>query len=251
MSDAISPVSRSGLRPAAGQRRLVKDRAPRSRRMTSGEQFRRAAAGKASGTEASDLGPGAAGGDRSRPGGIALGGRGLPQRLGSASGLSRHAGLQQQAGAPRDATRTMPLLALDQLAAAVAAIPMTVRSSLMPRTSCGAPMAVRMFTVDDGWGWIFTAVEHWNAECVGWHVCKRGDRFRRPAADLHEASRACMDAIAAVRGSGASLADGSRLPVSVVPLHATRCKFWGIQPSKSFVGERADQLASPSGAIAR
>ena len=22
-----------------------------------------------------------------------------------------------------------------------------------------------------------TAVEHWNAECVGWHVCKRGDRF--------------------------------------------------------------------------
>ena len=32
---------------------------------------------------------------------------------------------------------------------------------------------VRVFTVDDGWGWIFTAVEHWNAECVGWHVCKR------------------------------------------------------------------------------
>ena len=36
---------------------------------------------------------------------------------------------------------------------------------------------VRVFTVDDGWGWIFTAIEHWNAECVGWHVCKRGDRF--------------------------------------------------------------------------
>ena len=30
---------------------------------------------------------------------------------------------------------------------------------------------------DDGWGWIFTAVEHWNAECVGWHVCKVGSRF--------------------------------------------------------------------------
>ena len=26
---------------------------------------------------------------------------------------------------------------------------------------------VRVFTVDDGWGWIFTAIEHWNAECVG------------------------------------------------------------------------------------
>ena len=32
---------------------------------------------------------------------------------------------------------------------------------------------VRVFTVDDGWGWIFTAVEHWNAG----PVCKRGDRF--------------------------------------------------------------------------
>ena len=41
----------------------------------------------------------------------------------------------------------------------------------MPRTSCDR------WQVDDGWGWIFTAVEHWNAECVGWHVCKRGDRF--------------------------------------------------------------------------
>jgi putative transposase len=25
--------------------------------------------------------------------------------------------------------------------------------------------------------WIFSAVEHWNAECVGWHVCKVGSRF--------------------------------------------------------------------------
>lgn len=35
----------------------------------------------------------------------------------------------------------------------------------------------RVMTVEDGYGWIFVAVEHWNAECVGWHVCKRGDRF--------------------------------------------------------------------------
>ena len=40
--------------------------------------------------------------NRSRPGGIALGGRGLPQGLGSASGLSRHSGCPQ-AGAPPDA----------------------------------------------------------------------------------------------------------------------------------------------------
>jgi len=35
----------------------------------------------------------------------------------------------------------------------------------------------RVFTLDEGWVWIFTAVEHWNAECVGWHVCKKGDRY--------------------------------------------------------------------------
>ena len=36
---------------------------------------------------------------------------------------------------------------------------------------------VRVFTLDDGWGWIFAAVEHGNAECMGWHVCKVGSRF--------------------------------------------------------------------------
>lgn len=35
----------------------------------------------------------------------------------------------------------------------------------------------RVFTLDDGWVWIFTAVDHWNAECVGWHVCKTGNRY--------------------------------------------------------------------------
>lgn len=32
-------------------------------------------------------------------------------------------------------------------------------------------------TVEDGWVWLFTAIEHWNAECVGWHVAK-GDCTR-------------------------------------------------------------------------
>ena len=77
---------------------------------------------------------------------------------------------------------------------------------------------VRVFTVDDGWGWIFTAVEHWNAECVGWHVCKRGDRFAALQPISHGACRAVwLDR--GRRGSGAGLADGSRLPVSVGPLH--------------------------------
>lgn len=36
---------------------------------------------------------------------------------------------------------------------------------------------MRVETVDDGWVWIFLTVEHWNAEVMGWHVTKRGDRF--------------------------------------------------------------------------
>ena len=40
-----------------------------------------------------------------------------------------------------------------------------------PRAQTRLPLAMR------GWGWIFAAVEHWNAECVGWHVCKVGSRF--------------------------------------------------------------------------
>ena len=36
---------------------------------------------------------------------------------------------------------------------------------------------VRVFTADDGWVWTFAAVNHWNAECVGWHVCKVASRF--------------------------------------------------------------------------
>ena len=92
---------------------------------------------------------------------------------------------------------------------------------------------VRVFTVDDGWGWIFTAVEHWNAECAGWRLQARRP-LRRPAADLHGACRAVwLDR--GRRGSGAGLADGSRLPLSD---HFTnQIKFWGIQPSYAFVAE--------------
>ena len=35
----------------------------------------------------------------------------------------------------------------------------------------------KVFTYDEGYAWIFVAIEHWNAECMGWHVCKKGDRF--------------------------------------------------------------------------
>jgi transposase InsO family protein len=37
--------------------------------------------------------------------------------------------------------------------------------------------AARVMTVEDGNCWIFAVVEHWNAECLGYRVCKHGDRL--------------------------------------------------------------------------
>ena len=37
---------------------------------------------------------------------------------------------------------------------------------------------VRVLTDDDGWVWAFAAVDHWNTEWVGWHVCKEGHARR-------------------------------------------------------------------------
>lgn len=36
---------------------------------------------------------------------------------------------------------------------------------------------LRIETEEDGWIWVFAAVEHWNAECVGCHIAKIGSRF--------------------------------------------------------------------------
>lgn len=35
----------------------------------------------------------------------------------------------------------------------------------------------KVWTELDGWIWLFTVVEHWNSECLGFHVTKRGNRF--------------------------------------------------------------------------
>lgn len=37
--------------------------------------------------------------------------------------------------------------------------------------------AVKLWTVEEGWVWMFGVVDHWNAECLGWHIAKKGDRF--------------------------------------------------------------------------
>jgi transposase InsO family protein len=92
---------------------------------------------------------------------------------------------------------------------------------------------VRVLTVDDGWGWIFTAVEHWNAECVGWHVCKIGDRFAalEPIAMGVERIFGRVERDVA-RGLSLRLDHGTQY---LADHFLNQVRFWGIHPSFAFV----------------
>ena len=94
---------------------------------------------------------------------------------------------------------------------------------------------VRVFTVDDGWGWIFTAVEHWNAECVGWHVCKVGSRFAalEPIAQGLRRIYGALDADSA-RGLALRMDHGSQY---LSDHFLNQIRYWGIRPSYGFVEE--------------
>ena len=94
---------------------------------------------------------------------------------------------------------------------------------------------VRVFIFDDGWGWIFAAVEHWNAECVGWHVCKVGSRFAAldPIAQGLERLYGSLDADVA-RGLALRMDHGSQY---LSDHFLKQIRYWGIHPSFGFVEE--------------
>jgi len=91
----------------------------------------------------------------------------------------------------------------------------------------------RVFTVDEGYAWIFTAMEHWNAECVGWHVTKKGDRFAalEPVAQgvLAQFGHVGSDA---ARGLDVRMDHG---PQYLSEHFQNQLKFWGIAPSFAFL----------------
>ena len=189
--------------------------------MTSGQhaERRRQSVGP---TEARDLGPGAAWW-RSKPtGGIDAPGRARATARSWAGRVWRSSGLPAS-GCSRLMRENQRLLGAGSiaLAAAVAAIPMTVRSSLMPRTSTDG---VRVVTVDDGWGWIFTAASI-GAPSVDRLACLQARRpLRRPSSrNLHGAF--AIDGSTAAGALGGCLADhGPRLSP-----FTNQIKFWGIQ----------------------
>lgn len=92
---------------------------------------------------------------------------------------------------------------------------------------------VRVRTVEEGWVWIFTAVEHWNAECVGWHVTKRGDR-RAALEPIAMALQKLYGTVGADAGRGLALRMDHGTQYTADHFF-NQIVFWGIQPSYAFV----------------
>jgi transposase InsO family protein len=91
----------------------------------------------------------------------------------------------------------------------------------------------KVFTLEDGWVWVFVAVEHWNAECVGWHVTKHGDRY----AALEPISQGVLNQYGSV---AADVARGLRLRMDHGSQYLTdhflkQVRFWGIKTNFAFV----------------
>jgi len=91
----------------------------------------------------------------------------------------------------------------------------------------------KVFTADDGWGWVFANVEHWNSECMGWHVTKRGDRFAalEPVAQGLAGEFGGVEAGSA-RGLSLRIDHGSQY---LSNHFQKQIKAWGIAPSFAFL----------------
>lgn len=91
----------------------------------------------------------------------------------------------------------------------------------------------RVFTVDDGWVWVFAAVKHWNAECVGWHVCKHGTRYAA-LEPISQGLEAIFGSVGQDAGKGLSLRmdHGTRYVSDHI---LKQIRFWGVSPSFAFV----------------
>jgi transposase InsO family protein len=94
---------------------------------------------------------------------------------------------------------------------------------------------IRIETADEGWVWVFAAVDHFDACCVGIHAVKTGNRF----AALQPIAQGLQGEFGA---TGADVGRGLTLRMD----HGTQytaddflnqVKFWGIAPSFAFVAE--------------
>jgi transposase InsO family protein len=95
--------------------------------------------------------------------------------------------------------------------------------------------ATKVFTLEEGYGWMFVTVEHWNAECMGWHVCKEGSRFAalEPVAQGVRGVFGALDSDVA-RGLALRMDHGSQYTSD----HFQRqIQWWGMAPSFAFLSQ--------------
>jgi putative transposase len=95
--------------------------------------------------------------------------------------------------------------------------------------------ATQIPTVLDGKVWLFAVVEHWNAEAVGWHVVKIGDRYAAAQA-VGMAAKSVFGGVAAGITRGVALRHDHGSPF-MADHFQNQIKFWGMTPSFAFVGE--------------
>lgn len=93
----------------------------------------------------------------------------------------------------------------------------------------------RVLTAEEGWVWLFATVDHWNAECVGWHVCKYGTRF----AAVEPISMALTTYYG---GVGKQVANGLKLRMDhgsqfLSDHYQKQIEYWGVKPSFAFVAQ--------------
>jgi transposase InsO family protein len=94
---------------------------------------------------------------------------------------------------------------------------------------------IRIQTVEDGWVWVFSAVDHFDACCVGIHAVKVGNRFAAMQ-PIAQGLQAEFDATGANAGKGLKLRMDHGTQYTADDF-LKQIAFWGIDTSFAFVAE--------------
>ncbi len=94
---------------------------------------------------------------------------------------------------------------------------------------------IRIETVDEGWVWVFSAVDHFDACCVSLYAVKTGSRF--PAVQpIAQGLQTEFGATGADVGGGLTLRMDHGTQYTADDF-LNQIRFWGIAPSFAFVAE--------------
>ena len=94
---------------------------------------------------------------------------------------------------------------------------------------------MRIETVDEGWVWVFSAVDHFDACCVGIHAVKTGSRFAA-LQPIAQGLQIEFGATGAEAGRGLTLRMDHGTQYTADDF-LNQIRFWGIAPSFAFVAE--------------